>query len=200
MAVWPAVPAAAVAINDAVVWPARMLNVAGAVTAALSLVIAMEAPPEGAAVDIVTVQETDAPEAKNVDGQFRAEMANVGGAGIPVPPPPVTPPPVTPPPVTPPPVPPVVTVILPPVPAAEMAVALFATAATPLTPTETVPVALAARVKFTTATVPFAIDVWFNPQITQAAVPLPVVQVKFLDTAKAALPTVTLTLVTLAVG
>lgn len=160
----------------------------------------MEAPPEGAAVDIVTVHETDAPEAKYVDGQFRAEMVKVGGAGIPVPPPPVPPPPVTPPPVTPPPVPPVVTAMLPLVPAAEIAVASLATAATPLTPTETVPVALAARVTFTTAIVPFAIEFWFNPQITQAAVPLPAVQVKFLDTAKATLPTVMLKLVTLAVG
>lgn len=190
MAVWPAARAAAAAVNDAVVWPARMLNAAGTVTAALSLVIEMEAPPDGAALDIVTRQETDVPAASKEGRQFRAEMANVGVAGIPL----------TPPLVPPPPVPPAVTVMLPPIPAAEMAVPLAAAATTPPTPTETVPVALAARVTFTTATVPLAVEVLFNPQITQAAVPLPVAQVKLLDTGEAALPIVTLTRVTLAVG
>lgn len=190
MAVWPAVPAAAAAVNDAVVWPARMLNAAGTVTAALSLVIEINAPPGGAAIDIVTRQETDVPAANKEGGQFRAEMANVGGAGIPL----------TPPLVPPPPVPPSVTLMLPLIPAAEMAVALAAAATTPPTPTETIPVALAASVTFTTATVPFAVEVWFKPHMMQVTVPLPVTQVKLLDAAEAALPIVTLTPVTLAVG
>ena len=86
------------------------------------------------------------------------------------------------------------------VPAADMAVPLAAAAETPVTAIGTVPVALAASVTLTTATVPFAIAVWLSPQSRQSAEPLLALQVTLLEAATAALPTETLTLVTLAVG